>query len=100
MNIKKEIQKSIKFILILLIFFSVLFITNPYIIPKSIQKIKLASEVSVEYVLLLDKLNKLEEKYSKNHSEKIQEKITKINTKLEQKYPEQISQTAEDYTLE
>lgn len=91
MNKKKKRQKNIYMLLIFLLLFSLLFITNPYFIPKTIQKIKLAREVSVEYVLLLDKLNKLELKYSKNNSKKIQEKITEINTELEKKYPEQIS---------
>ena len=83
---KKHIYALNFFVIILtIIHYKSIFYSRDY------SKNKLAREVSVEYVLLLDKLNKLELKYSKNNSEKIQEKITEINTELEKKYPEQIS---------
>ena len=87
-------KKSKSIILVLTIFVLSLFIlliSNPFIIPKTKQKLTLANEVSFEYVFLLDKLDRLNEKYSKNPSESIKIKIDEIENKIQTNYPEQIA---------
>ena len=90
MKNKRIVKRITKVLFIFVIIFFIFFITNPYFIPKTIQKIKLANEVSFEYVLLLDKLDRLNTKYSKNPSESIKEKIQEIENKIQLKYSEQI----------
>lgn len=58
------------FVLVILL----LVITNPLLIPKVVQQIKLANEVSFEYVILLDRLDELQIKYLKNPSLELEKK--------------------------
>ena len=74
------------FVLVILL----LVITNPLLIPKVLQQIKLANEVSLEYVILLDRLDKLQIKYLKNPSLELEKKIKETEYLLQKKYPNQI----------
>ncbi|QOW61359.1 hypothetical protein [Treponema pedis] len=74
------------FVLVILL----LVITNPLLIPKVVQQIKLANEVSFEYVILLDRLDELQIKYLKNPSLELEKKIKEIEYLLQKKYPNQI----------
>ncbi|MGF7109422.1 hypothetical protein [Treponema pedis] len=74
------------FVLVILL----LVITNPLLIPKVVQQIKLANEVSFEYVILLDRLDELQIKYLKNPSLELEKKIKETEYLLQKKYPNQI----------
>ena len=86
----KKLKPVILVLTVFILSLIILLISNPFIIPKTNQKLKLANEVSFEYVLLLDKLDRLNTKYSKNPSESIKEKIQVIENKIQLKYSEQI----------
>ena len=86
----KKLKSVILVLTVFILSLIILLISNPFIIPKTKQKLKLANEVSFEYVLLLDKLDRLNTKYSKNPSESIKEKIQVIENKIQLKYSEQI----------
>lgn len=86
----KKLKSVILFLTVFILFLIILLISNPFIIPKTKQKLKLANEVSFEYVLLLDKLDRLNAKYSKNPSESIKAKIQETENKILIKYPDQI----------
>ncbi|WP_024465851.1 hypothetical protein [Treponema pedis] len=77
------------FVLVILL----LVITNPLLIPKVVQQIKLANEVSFEYVILLDRLDELQIKYLKNPSLELEKKIKETEYLLQKKYPNQIGPT-------
>ncbi len=86
----KKLKSVILVLTVFILSLIILLISNPFIIPKTKQKLKLANGVSFEYVLLLDKLDRLNAKYSKNPSESIKEKIQETENKILLKYPDQI----------
>lgn len=86
----KKLKSVILVLIVFILSLIILLISNPFIIPKTKQKLKLANELSFEYVLLIDKLDRLNAKYSKNPSESIKEKIQETENKILLKYPDQI----------
>ncbi len=86
----KKLKSVILVLTVFILSLIILLISNPFIIPKTKQKLKLVNEVSFEYVLLIDKLDRLNAKYSKNPSESIKEKIQETENKILLKYPDQI----------
>ncbi len=91
MKVMKKVKSNFRIIIKgVLIVVVILFVEKPFFIPKVIQRVKLVNEVSFEYAMLLDRLDKLQIEYSREPSIEIEEKIKETECLLQEKYPDQI----------